>query len=229
MTSFLKSHPGRALEIGCGSGRLLLPLRNQGFEIEGLELSPEMKSMAVQRAGEMRIAVEIHAGDMSQWRAPHPYCAVLAPAFTLQLADDPAATLRHWHSWLLPGGGLYLTVFMPYGELIGELPENEWYPDHETVLPDGCRALLETRHHFEGDSLLLIREHRYRIQGREGVPYECRQIIRWAEPGQWREWLESAGFVVQSQFLDWNPRHTQLNPGPEDFEGIVTYLAERRH
>ena len=42
MADFLKTHPGPALEIGCGSGRLILPLIATGFDVEGLELSTDM-------------------------------------------------------------------------------------------------------------------------------------------------------------------------------------------
>lgn len=228
MEEFLAQHPGPALEIGCGSGRLLLPLRQRGHPIEGLELSAPMRLLAGQRAKQGALDLVIHQGDMEIWAAARPYAALLAPAFTLQLANDPAATLGHWQRWLQPGGGLYLSVFMPYAELTGELPEHTWYDDHEALLPGGRRALLETRHHFEGEDLLLVREHRYHIEGSGRPPYECRQTIRWAEPATWRGWLECAGFAWHSQMLDWDPQHTARDPRAEDFDGILTLVARRR-
>lgn len=224
---FLGQYQGCSLEIGCGSGRLLLPLRHRGHGMEGLELSPAMAALARERARQRDLELLIHEGDMEHWTPPSPYAALLAPAFTLQLSADPLATLRRWHEWLRPGGGLYLSLFMPYAELTGELPEHTWYDDHQALLPDGRRALLETRHHFEGEDLALVRAHRYRIEGDPRPPYECRQIIRWAEPARWREWLTQAGFQWESQILDWDPQHTDLDPGEEDYDGILTLVARR--
>ncbi len=34
MAEFLKKHPGTALEIGSGSGRLMFPLLEMGFDVE---------------------------------------------------------------------------------------------------------------------------------------------------------------------------------------------------
>ncbi|RYD65398.1 MAG: class I SAM-dependent methyltransferase, partial [Verrucomicrobiaceae bacterium] len=42
LDELLRGHPGISLEIGCGSGRLLLPLLQKGHNVEGLELSREM-------------------------------------------------------------------------------------------------------------------------------------------------------------------------------------------
>lgn len=229
MEEFLAQHPGPALEIGCGSGRLLLPLRQRGHHIEGLELSAEMATMAAARAAKMEVKATIHQADMDHWQPKLRYGALLAPAFTLQLASDPSSTLRHWRDWLEPGGGLYLSVFIPYGELTGELPEKVWHEDHEAVLADGRRARLETRHHFEGDELLLVRDHRYHIEGSAQPPYECRQTIHWAETRQWLYWLEQAGFEAGPPWLDWDPQHTDPDAGPDDFEGILTFTARRRN
>ncbi len=129
MAEFMRIHWGPALEIGCGSGRLMVPLLSMGFAIEGLELSQDMLELGKIRARGLPSQPTVHAGDMSTWTDGRRFASLLAPAFTLQLAEDPEATLRHWHGLLNPSGGLYLTVFMPYAELLGDLPENEWYHD----------------------------------------------------------------------------------------------------
>ena len=220
MLAFLEQFPGPSLEIGCGSGRLMKPLHEAGFEVEGLELSADMIAQA-----SPDLMARIHQGDMSTWTPKIPYASLLVPAFTLQLAEDPVATLKHWHGWLKTGGAIYLTTFVPYGELIGELPEGEWYLDHEATLPNGDHAVLETRHELHGDEQKVTRHHRYQIQDKPETLYECTQAIRWGEPSQWKQWLEEAGFEVTSQFLDFDKQHTDTQPGPEDYDGIITTLG----
>ena len=220
MQDFLREHPGRALEIGCGSGRLLRPLREAGFEVKGLELSTDMIACA-----DPELATHIHQGDMNNWSPETPYNCLLAPAFTLQLAKDPITTLHHWRNWLVPGGGIYLSTFVPYAELLGELPEGKWYLDHQISLPNGEHAILETRHQVHEDEQKITRHHRYQITGRAPRSHESTQIIRWGEPEQWLQWLATSGFESTFQFLDWDQTHIDNQPGPEDYDGICTTLG----
>lgn len=225
MDSFLAERPGPALEIGAGSGRLMFPLLEAGREIEGLELSPDMLRLARDRAERQGLSPALHQGDMTDWKPARSYASLLAPAFTLQLAPDPAATLRHWRSWLDPGGGLYLTIFLPLAELEGELPENEWYDDHEARLPDGRRARVRTRHRIDRKTHTLHREHRYRIDGGRPEAHESRQTLRWMEPAELPELLAGCGFRLERWFPDFDPDAAGWNPADRDFDGIVTCHA----
>ena len=227
MAGFLKKHPGPALEIGSGSGRLMFPLLKEGFDVEGLELSPDMRALGQIRAQKLGVNPIVHAGDMTQWRGTHRYAALLAPAFTLQLATDPEAALHHWHGLLENHGGLYLTVFMPYAELLGDLPENQWYPDHQVTLADGRQGLLETRHRLDRRKHLLHREHRYSLSGNPPTTHESRQTIRWIEHSEMIALLEKTGFQLDRFFLDFNPGQIVDDPDSADFDGILTYQATR--
>lgn len=227
MASFLKEFPGPALEIGSGSGRLMFPLLKQGFDIEGLELSPDMRAQGLLRAERLGANPVVHAGDMTSWSSDHRYTSLLAPAFTLLLAPDPEAALLHWHGLLEDNGGLYLTVFMPYAELLGDLPENKWYPDHEVILPDGREGVLETRHHLDRTQQVLQREHRYSLSGSSPATHESKQTLRWIEHTQMLSLLEKAGFQLIRFFLDFDPNRTVPDPDSVEFDGILTYHAVR--
>jgi SAM-dependent methyltransferase len=227
MADFLKKHPGPALEIGSGSGRLMFPLLKQGFDIEGLELSPDMHALGEVRARNLGVDPVVHQGDMTSWQAPRRYASLLAPAFTLQLAPDPEATLRHWHGMLENHGGLYLTVFMPYAELLGDLPENEWYPDHQVTLPDGREGVLETRHRLDRSRQILHRQHRYSLARDPPVSHHSEQTLRWIEHPQMLELLEKTGFQLVCYLLDFDPTHVTADPERLNFDGILTYQVIR--
>jgi hypothetical protein len=153
---------------------------------------------------------------------------LLAPAFTLQLAGDPAAALRHWTSWLQPSGALYLTVFTPLAELSGDLPEGEWHADHEALLPDGCRAVLETRHTLDEEKQLLHREHRYTVESDPPRRHMSRQTIRWFDDGELEELLDQAGFRITSAFLDFDPSLDAASTDIDQTDGILTCHAVRQ-
>jgi SAM-dependent methyltransferase len=227
MADFLKKFPGPTLEVGAGSGRLMFPLVEMGLPVEGLELSPDMIELGKIRAAAITIPPVVHLGDMESWQDGRKFAALLAPAFTLLLAADPAQALRHWHGLLENHGGLYLTVFMPYAELLGDLPENAWYEDHQVTLPDGRRGLLETRHRLDHEQQIVEREHRYSLTGDPPLRHESKQSIRWYQHGQMLALLHECGFRVDRFFVDFDPSRRVTDPDEIDFDGILTYHATR--
>jgi SAM-dependent methyltransferase len=227
MAAFLKQHPGAALEMGAGSGRLLFPLAKMGLEIEGVELSQDMLDLGAARAEHLGVRTPLHHGDMSTWDDGRKFSCVLAPAFTLQLSSDPAATLRHWHGLLKDGGGLYLTIFMPYAELLGDLPENEWYEDHQVTLADGRLGLLKTRHRIDHEKQIVEREHLYTLSGSPPASHVSKQHIRWIEHSQITRLLAECGFRVARFFVDFDPKRRVTDPDRIDFDGILTYYATK--
>src|ERR1041385_2429439 len=46
---------GRVLEIGCGTGRIPIPMAQQGIEITGLDITPNMLEWARRKAGDLPI------------------------------------------------------------------------------------------------------------------------------------------------------------------------------
>lgn len=228
MGDFLRKFPGPSLEIGCGSGRLLLPLIAEGFQVEGLELSPDMLTLCRQHAATTGIEATLHEGDMSTWTGcGTTYASILAPAFTLQLSSDPEATLRHWHSILRPGAGLYLTLFIPFAELHGDLPEGKWYQDHHALLPDGTRAMLETRHRISHTSQRITREHRYTLYSRPARRHRSSQSLAWFNTDEFREILTRCGFSTIEMFADFDPAAKLDVEAETEFDGIFTCHARR--
>jgi SAM-dependent methyltransferase len=54
---------GRALDVGCGTGRAFEPLLKRGWEISGCDISPSMVERARERFGD---AVEVEVADMRE-------------------------------------------------------------------------------------------------------------------------------------------------------------------
>ena len=223
LDELLRDHPGLSLEIGSGSGRLLLPLLQKGHQIEGLELSADMLAMCRESAAALSLDPVLHEGDMTVFDPGKTYASLLLPAFTLQLAPDPAAALARFRRLLQPDGVIYLSVFIPLAELHGELPEGEWYDDHRTRLPDGRSASVETRHTLKRKARILEREHRYRlfdVDGQMEAEHSCTQTLRWFTPRQLRGLLAKAGFEPLHAVADFDPEI------PVDDEAqIITVVA----
>lgn len=208
LVEFLTSFPGPAIEVGCGSGRLLLPLLAAGHPLEGMDCSPDMLRLCREAARRLKLEPTLHLGDMASFRPPTRYQAVTVPTFTLQLAADPGAVLAHLAGWLEPGGGLFLTTFLPEAELAGDLPEDLWFEDHSITLDDGSTATLETRHTIDRENRLLDRRHRYRVSPADGARpacHESRQQLRWFEPGELESLVQTAGFQITRRIAEFDP------------------------
>lgn len=220
----LREYRGRSIEIGCGSGRLLLPLLQRGHEVEGLDLSSDMISLCGDSARSLGLQAVLHQGDMATFEPSGKFSTVLLPAFTLQLAEDPSVVLKHWHAKLEKDGAIYLSVFVPLAEIHGELPEGEWYPDHETRLPDGRKASVQTRHRLDRKERILSREHLYRLgEGDGALEHRSRQTLRWFTPRQLRRLLEETGFTPVHAVADFDPEF----PVDDDAQ-IVTVVARKK-
>jgi ubiquinone/menaquinone biosynthesis C-methylase UbiE len=112
----------RVLELGCGTGRLTLPLAQAGHEVTGIDFSPAMLARAREKlAAEPRSVqdrVTLVEGDARRIElgATSPFDLVLAPFRVLQhfpaIADqlDVLAAVRRQ---LRPGDRLVFDVFNP--------------------------------------------------------------------------------------------------------------------
>jgi SAM-dependent methyltransferase len=115
--------PRRMLELACGNGRVTLPLAEagaqDGFEVVGLELVPEMlqaarrKSAALSPDGQARLTLV--EGDMRSWRSAEPFDLIITPCSSvshLLTLDEQLATWRRAYENLVPGGRFVVHVVM---------------------------------------------------------------------------------------------------------------------
>ena len=112
---------GPALELGCGSGRLLVPLARAGIAVTGVDNSPEMLARAAVRlAGEpaeVRGRVRLVEGDVRSLALPgaEPFALAYFGYNTFLHLDETAAaaTLRRLRPLLRPGARLLIDVDHP--------------------------------------------------------------------------------------------------------------------
>jgi SAM-dependent methyltransferase len=111
---------GPILELGCGTGRVLLPLARAGFEVTGLDLSQVMlvrcrDKLRAERP-EVRERVRLVAADMTSFDLGRRYAAVVCPFAGFQqltTVEQQLACLDRCRSHLLPAGRLVLDLPNP--------------------------------------------------------------------------------------------------------------------
>jgi SAM-dependent methyltransferase len=107
------------LELGCGSGRVLLYLAREGFEAVGVDSSPEMIALARRRlAKQSSIAgrIQLIEADFRRLELGKTFPLVIAPFNTFShLTDrsDIAAVLKAISTHLEPAGAFVLALPNP--------------------------------------------------------------------------------------------------------------------
>src|SRR5688572_27712712 len=110
---------GPILELGVGTGRILVPLAEAGYDVVGLDLSPAMLEIAAAKLRERPEAAErvrLLEGDMTNFDLGQRFALVLIPARSFQHVTTPEgqrATLRCIRRHLVMGGHLILDLFDP--------------------------------------------------------------------------------------------------------------------
>jgi len=104
------------LDVGCGTGRLLLPYLRAGVDIDGCDVSADMLALCRARAAQAGYVPRLFQQAMHELQPPRPYhTLIVCGAFGLggSVQRDQAA-LRRFYEALEPGGTLLLDHYLPY-------------------------------------------------------------------------------------------------------------------
>jgi|KBSSwiStaDraftv2_1062776.scaffolds.fasta_scaffold12676_2 SAM-dependent methyltransferase len=108
--------PGRVLEVSCGTGRILLRLRANGIDAEGVDLSAPMLSRLEAKAKARGLAVHVYRADMRDFTTEQRYHRVFIPfnGFAhCETVEDQLRCLQCCREHLEPGGALVVDMSYP--------------------------------------------------------------------------------------------------------------------
>ena len=145
--------PGRALELGIGTGRVALPLAQRGVPVHGIELSRAMVARLRAKPGGQDVPVTI--GDFATTSVDGTFSVAYLVFNTIGNLTTQAAQVecfRNVAAHLEPGGCFVIEVGIPElqrlppGETIlaFHVSETRWGIDEYDVATQGL-----TSHHFE--------------------------------------------------------------------------------
>ncbi len=154
------------LDVGCGTGRLLLDYMQQGIDVDGMDNSPEMLDLLRQKAAALGLAPRVYLQTMETLDLPRRYRVILVPSSSFQLLTEPAdaaEALRRFHAHLQPGGVLVMSLFILGIDEDGKpIDEDEW--TKEVVRPeDGAIIRRWSRSVYDHTNQLEDTEDRYDV------------------------------------------------------------------
>lgn len=134
----------RVLEIGCGTGRVLVPIAEAGREITGLDGSVEMLARCHARLAEdtkeVRGRVTLEHGDATDFALGTTFPLIIAPFRILQMfttMEQQLGCVQSVARHLAPGGRFLFDVYNPHFELMLADRSAEREDTPEITLPDG--------------------------------------------------------------------------------------------
>lgn len=203
---------GPVLEPMCGSGRLLVPLVDAGFNVHGADTSPAMLARCEGRLGPARHEGRLFRQDIAELNLPFRYAAAFITAGSFQLITDPArarAALLHVRSHLVLPGILLADFFVPAdGEQRIAAPLVEV---RSVQLADGTRIALRSETTMYPDARLARTDSRYvHRRGNDLLAEENEALaFTWYAPDDIAALVLAAGFSA----VDIGPAPTPVTNG----------------
>ena len=220
-----------ALDAGCGTGRLLVPWLQAGYDVDGADVSSDMIERARTRSRAEGFDPTLLVQPLHALAPPRRYrtivvCGVFGIG-TTRKQDEEA--LRRLHDCLEPGGTLLLDKELPWSSSRwrfwrdrSELPQP--WPDNPSPrrASDGSEMVLRVRT-LDLDPLdqrVTYELHAQRLRDGTAVDEETYELTeRYYFPRELQLMLERAGFSG----VEIRAGHEDRPLGPED--GFVVYLA----
>ena len=200
---------GPVLELGCGNGRILLPLLRRGIDATGVDASAGMLAELRRKAAALGLPAPVKQMDIRELALGQRFALVLCPysLVTYCLEDDDLGRLfAGVRTHLAPGGRFVVDAFVPRAPS----PEDaEFRLDYRRPYGD---AVLTRWRRLRPESARVNRiERRYELTAADGSVrerFDVEELVRPFAPDTLRAVVVAAGFVAEREWWDYGTRAT---------------------
>jgi SAM-dependent methyltransferase len=211
---FARRQGGPVLELGCGTGRIVIPVARTGVPVVGIDRSEPMLARARRRAGRLPAASrpDLVRGDIRSLPFDDRYfSAVLAPYGILQSLTrerDLRATLAEAARVVHPGGALGI-------DLVPDLPAWDEYRNRTRLRgrlgrSAGQVTLVESVRQDRRRRLTIFDQEYVETRGGRTVHHRFSLTFRTLPLPQMVARVEEAGFRVTAALGDYQGRPWDL-------------------
>jgi len=215
---------GPVLDLGCGTGRILLPLLEAGVDADGVDLYEPMLNRARKKAAAKGFKPRLVAADMSNFSLPRRYARIISAFNGFAHADTPdrqIAALTRAREHLAPGGAFVVHMSYPGPEYWAE-PEGQpvmelevrrerdghrfqmWDNRHKDVIGQRQRSAMEIREHDGNGATIAV--FSFETTQRWVYRYELELLFRLSGFGRWEFYGGFAGEPLEradQQMVAW--------------------------
>ncbi|MBX2801327.1 MAG: class I SAM-dependent methyltransferase [Myxococcales bacterium] len=199
------------LELGCGTGRLTLPIARAGATMLGVDRAPSMleglRRKLASEAAEVRQRVRLIEADYLRSQdalsTSAPFAAVLWPFNALHHCAGPeqlAAMLAQIRPWIAEGGFLALDCYLPDLDLYDRDPKARYEP--RTFEDPRSGEVLESWEQGWWDAERRIHHVLYVYEHPDGSQERTQLSLRMYELPELQSLVADAGYRVERSAMD---------------------------
>ena len=188
------------LELGCGTGRLTLPLARKGRDVTGLDASPAMLASARAKALAAGATVRWTQGDMAAFDLGRRFDLVVVSCNSLahlttraELSGCLASIRRH----LADGGRFAFDIVSPDLKLLRR-------PAKARIKRADPASGVRLRETVRYDEETRVREARWRVHDQDGSVRELEFRLRQFLPDEVPGLLDAEGLRLNARFGDFD-------------------------
>jgi 2-polyprenyl-3-methyl-5-hydroxy-6-metoxy-1,4-benzoquinol methylase len=112
---------GRLLDVGAAAGFFLAAAREQGWKVEGIELSSWLSAWAKEK-----LDLTIHTAPLASGQFPPGHFDVVTLFDVLEHVEDPKTTVRTVRE-ILKDDGLFVLSYPDWGSIFARLLKRRWW------------------------------------------------------------------------------------------------------
>jgi SAM-dependent methyltransferase len=195
---------GRILELGCGTGRVTIPLAERGISITGLDVQPHLIKHAQSKAQDLPI--QWVCQDVRTFQFDNQYSLIFTKGAVFQhllTLSDQEAMLSRVRQHLAPGGKFIIDIGFKHPNKMVNVPEEEeWY----TYTDDrGHEIHVAGTDHFDHLQQIWYQTstQHWQENGQEKQTKPVQLALRYIMPQEMETLLHYNGFKVLSRYGDW--------------------------
>ena len=221
----LREASGKALELACGGGRLLLRFLHEGFQVEGVDSCPFLLDVLARKAQNAGITPVLHHQRLESVDLPESsFKLVYIPLGSFQLVSDrelAELAIFKYFKLLEPGGRLVVALFLPWThdhldtggwQIIRDVKlqiKNQRYVEREATVHDPVEQIILAKTRFElwdGTDLLNFQEREMHL--------------RWYSKGEFIALLKATGFAHVKTLRSYTE-------GPPFRDSFMLFIADK--
>ncbi len=199
---------GKVLELGCGTGRITIPMAKAGHQFWGLDISEPMLNVLQEKVKcESKTTndnLNVSIGDMRDFELNQKFKLIFIPFRTFQnliTDEEQKDCLKCCHDHLADDGLFIVNVFKPWGLIDGSWVQPE-QTDYETIENDIKIKRTHIRKKVDLENQVIYPTLIYYVTDNNGKTekYYEHLAMKYYYVDQLRELLQKNGFDIINEF-----------------------------